>query len=208
MTCKNKDIRQLLPAHLEGILDPSAQREVEQHLAACHDCRTEIDMLRLLAAENVPDPGEAFWAALPGRIYRGVQEQQQRGAGMLTRALDQFLRLRWALSAMAAVLLVVSLAWFLTRSAPLQLAETGSTESAASYDDMLDPGTIEIAELGDTELRSLDAWASGELVALIGEASDLFTNSQDLSLDDRIAELNTQELEQLSRKLDEYAEEV
>jgi len=206
MTCRNKDIRQLLPAHLEGALDPSAQREVEQHLAACHDCRTEIDMLRLLAAENVPDPGEAFWAALPGRIYREVQEQQ-RGTGRLTWALDRFLRVRWALAAMAAVLLVVSLAWFLTSSAPMKLAETVPADSTASYDDMLDPGTIEVAELGDTELRSLDAWASGELVALIGEASDLITNSQDLSLDDRLAELNPQELEQLSHKLDEYAEE-
>jgi hypothetical protein len=87
------------------------------------------------------------------------------------------------------------------------MAEVGSPDSGASYEDMFDPGPIELAELGDPELQSLDAWASGELAAIMGEATDLFTNGQDLSIDDKLAELNTQELEQLSTKLDEYEEE-
>jgi Putative zinc-finger len=207
MTCKNRDIRELLPAHLQQKLDQAARRSVEQHVASCDDCRTELEILRVLTAEAVPDPGEAFWAAMPGRVYRDVQEQRQRERSWgLPSALDHFLRPRWVVSA-AVVILVVSLAWFLTPSAPLKMADTGSPVSMASYDDMLDSGPIELAELGDPELQSLDAWASGEIVALMGEATDLFTNGQDLSIDDKLAELNTQELEQLSNKLDEYEEE-
>jgi hypothetical protein len=205
MTCENRDIRELLPAHLEQKLGEAARRSVEQHLASCDDCRTELGILRMLAAEAVPDPGDAFWAALPGRIYRDVQEQQRERSWGLPWALDRFLRPRWVVSA-AVVLLVVSLAWFLTPPAPLKMADSVSPDSVASYDDMLDLGPIELAELGDPELQSLDAWASGELAAIMGEATDLFTNGQDLSLDDKLAELNTQELEQLSDKLDEYEE--
>ncbi|NTW66053.1 MAG: hypothetical protein HGB21_07050, partial [Nitrospirae bacterium] len=156
-------------------------------------------------ADSVPDPGEAFWAAVPDRVYREVQERQ-RSSGKLQGFLDRFLIPRWVVSA-AVFLLVVSLAWFLTTPAPLKMADTGSPDSVASYDDMLDPGPIELADLGDPELQSLDAWASGELTAMMGEAADLFTNGQDLSLDDKLAELNVQELEQLSNELDEYQEE-
>lgn len=207
MTCKNKDIRELLPAHLEQKLDEVARRDVEQHVASCGDCRTELELLRMLAEEAIPDPGEAFWAAMPGRVYRDVQERQQRERSWeLPWALDRFLRPRWVVSA-AVVLLMAAMAWFFTLSAPLHMAEVGSPDSGASYEDMFDPGPIELAELGDPELQSLDAWASGELAAVMGEATDLFTNGQDLSIDDRLAELNTQELEQLSNKLDEYEEE-
>ena len=207
MTCRNKDIHELLPAHLERKLDETARRNVEQHLASCGDCRAELGILRMLAEEAVPDPGEAFWAAMPGRVYRDVREQQQRqGSWGLPWALDRFLRPRWVVSA-AVVLLVAAMALFFTLPAPLHIAEVGSPDSGASYEDMVDPGPIELAELGDPELQSLDAWASGELAAMVGETPELFTNGQDLSIDDKLAELNTQELEQLSNKLDEYEEE-
>jgi hypothetical protein len=207
MTCKNKDIHEVLPAHLEQKLDEAARRNVEQHLASCGDCRTELEILRMLAQETVPDPGEALWAAMPSRVFRDVQEQQQRqGLWGLPWALDRILRPRWIVSA-AAVLLVAAMAWFFTLPAPLNMAETGSLDSGTSYEDMFDPGPIELAELGDPELQSLDAWASGELASMMGEATDLLTNGQDLSIDDKLAELNMQELEQLSNKLDEYEEE-
>jgi hypothetical protein len=206
MTCRNKDIHELLPAHLEQKLDEAARRNVEQHLASCGDCRTELDILRMLAAEAVPDPGDVFWAAMPGRVYREVQEQQRERSWGLPWALDRFLRPRWVVSA-AVVLLVAAMAWFFTLPAPVKVAETGSPDSGASYEDMFDPGPIELADLDDPELQSLDAWASGELAAMMGETTDLFTNGQDLSIDDKLVELNTQELEQLSNKLDEYEEE-
>jgi hypothetical protein len=205
MTCRNEVIHELLPAHLEQKLDEAARRSVEQHLASCGDCRAELEILRLLAADSVPDPGEAFWAAVPDRVYREVQERQ-RSSWKLQGFLDRFLIPRWILSA-AVFLLVVSLAWFLTTPAPLKMADTGSPDSVASYDDMLDSGPIELADLGDPELQSLDAWVSGELTTMMGESADLFTNGQDLSLDDKLAELNVQELEQLSNELDEYKEE-
>jgi anti-sigma factor RsiW len=207
MTCRNRDVRELLPTHLERKLDEAARTNVELHLASCGDCRTELEILRLLAADAVPDPSDAFWAAMPGRIYREVQEQRQRERQRgLPFILDRFLRPRWVVSA-AVVLLVASVAWFFTFPAPVKMADTGSPDSGASYEDVLDPGQIELAELGDRELQSLDAWASGELTALMGESTDLFTNGQDLTIDDKLVELNTQELERLSKKLDEYGEE-
>jgi hypothetical protein len=207
MTCSNRDIRELLPAYGDRTLDQAARTNVEQHLASCGDCRTELAILRLLAVEAVPDPGEAFWAAMPGKVYREVQEQRERERSWgLPWVLYRFLRPRWVVSA-AAVLLVAAMAWFFTTPAPLYMASADRTAPGASYEDMLDVESIELAELGDPELESLDAWASGELATLMGEATDLFTNSQDLSLDDKLAELNTQELEHLSNKLDEYEEE-
>jgi len=162
----------------------------------------------MLAAEAVPDPGEAFWAAMPGRVYRDVQEQQRERSWGLPLALDRFLRPRWIISA-AAVILVASLAWFLVLPATHQIATVGITDPVASYEDLLDSGPIELAELADPELTSLDAWASGELAELMGEsdAMDLLTNGQDLSIDDKLTELDTQELERLSIKLEEYEEE-
>ncbi len=207
MTCRNRDIRELLPGHLERKLDQAARTNVEQHLASCGDCRTELEILRVLAAEAIPDPGEAFWAAMPGRVYREVRKQRQRGSfWRLPGFLERFLIPRWVVSA-AVVLLVVSLAWFLTPPAPLKMAETGSPDSGASYEDMLDPGQVELADLSGNELDSLDSWASGELATLLDAAADLPSNGQDLSIDDKLVELNTQELEQLSKKLDEYKEE-
>lgn len=197
----------MLPAHLERKLDDAARSNVEQHLASCGDCRTELELLRLLAADAAPDPGDVFWSAMPGRVYREVQAQQQRERSRwLPWTLDRFIRPRWVVSA-AVVLLVAALIWFFAPPLPMKVAGTGSSESGAAYLDMLDHGSIELAELDDPELQSLDAWASGELTALMDEATDQLTNVQDLSIDDKLAELNTQELEQLSKKLNEYEEE-
>jgi hypothetical protein len=59
---------------LKGI----GRSQVEKHLETCADCRLEIKLLRTLTAEPVPDPGEAFWAAMPERIYRNVQKMQEK----------------------------------------------------------------------------------------------------------------------------------
>jgi anti-sigma factor RsiW len=207
MTCTNKDIQELIPDYAGQTLDQGSEALVARHLAGCEDCALELALLRAMASEPVPDPGEAFWAALPGRVYREVREQRQRGSSRwLPGFLERFILPRWVIAA-AAVLLVVSLAWFLAPPVPLKMAETGSPDSGASYEDMLDSGQVELADLSGTELDSIDSWASGELATLLDAAADLPSNGQDLSIDDKLAELNTQELEQLSKKLDEYKEE-
>lgn len=204
--CRNKDIREQLPAYREQLLDADGRSLVEGHLADCADCARELELLRVLAEETVPDPGEAFWAALPGRVFRDVAEQeQQRRSGLRSFLPDWLLLPRWTWAgAAAAVLLVAAAAWFLVRPEPLEIASTAAPDSISSSDDMLDAESIDMAELDDVQLESLDSWASRELAALQDGISDLFTNGLDASTDDRLAELDAQELERLSDSLDEY----
>ena len=109
MTCKNKEIQALLPAHLEQSLDQESQAGVERHVAVCEDCRTELALLRMMSEEPVPDPGEAFWAAMPGRIFRAVEAQkQQKASQWLPFGLGRFIIPRWAWAAAAAVFLVAA----------------------------------------------------------------------------------------------------
>ena len=49
---------------------------IENHLASCEDCRNELSLLRMMTEETVPDPGETFWSAMPGRVYQAVQTRK------------------------------------------------------------------------------------------------------------------------------------
>ncbi len=205
MTCMNKDIQELLPAYREQALDRKEQENVEQHLSVCGDCRTELELLRVLASNPVPDPGEAFWAALPGRVYREVQERQKRPRGLMG-VLGNLIQPSWAW-ATAAVVMTVASAWLLTRPAPMHIADIASPDNGSPYEEMLVADSIDVEDLSNADLESIDAWATRELASLREGVADMLTNGSDLSIDDRLAELNTQELEQLSHKLDEYEEE-
>jgi len=75
MACNDLDIKELLPAYQGNMLAPTDHDRIEKHLSACEDCTRELKLLSILAAEPVPDPGELFWAAMPGRIFLEVQVQ-------------------------------------------------------------------------------------------------------------------------------------
>lgn len=208
MTCKSKEIQALLPAHLEQSLDQESQAGVERHVAVCEDCRTELALLRMMSEEAVPDPGEAFWAAMPGRIFREVEAQkQQKASPWLPFGRGTLLFPRWAWAAAAAVFLVAAVALLLDRPVPQDIAYNAPQENGSSYGDLLPAEPVDVAELTDIEIDSVDLWATGELALLRDEFIDMFRTSTDISIDDRLAELNTQELEQLSRKLDTQDEE-
>ena len=87
MKCKEQHIREQLPSYLEGKLEHGKTALVELHLARCADCAEELTLLRLLANDPSPDPGEAFWASLPDRVYREVR-QQCRDADTFTTATE------------------------------------------------------------------------------------------------------------------------
>jgi hypothetical protein len=207
MTCKNKDMQTMLPAHLERSLDQESLAGVERHVAVCEDCRTELALLRLMSEETVPDPGEAFWAAMPGRIFREVQAHNQRKASPwlpFGRGMLIIPRRAWAA---AAVLLVAAGMLLLDRPVPLDIARNTLPENGSSYGDLLPVEGIDTAELTDSELDSVDLWATEELALLRDEVIDLFRTSSDISIDDRLAELDSLELDQLSRMLDTQDEE-
>lgn len=209
--CTNKNIQELLPAYLEKALDQDERSRVELHLSACEDCRSEIALLRVLAAEPVPDPGEAFWAAMPGRVYRQVRQQQDAGTPGLRERLIEGFRLPRPAWAAAALLLVTIAAWSLLPRGQDRPASPDTTarlsDNGRTAMDPFDAGQLELEDLDGTELKSLESWASRELAALAEQASNLPLNVQERSVDDSIADLNAQELERLSRKLDEYQKE-
>jgi len=207
MTCKSKELQALLPALLERSLDRESQTDVERHVALCEGCSTELALLRMMSEEQVPDPGEAFWAAMPGRIFREVQTQKQRKAfKWFPFGREWFIIPRWAWAA-TAVFLVATGVLLLGRPAPLDITRTALTENGPSYGDLLTVDPIDMAELSDIEIDSVDLWATEELALLRDEVIEIFRNSTDISIDDRLAELDTQELEQLSRMLDTQDEE-
>ena len=207
MKCNELDIKDLLPAYLGKMLSPIDNDRIEKHLSACEDCTHELKLLNLLAAEPVPDPGEAFWAAMPGRMFREVQAQKHRKASQwLPFGRGMFIIPRWAWSA-AAVILVAAVVLLLDRPAPLDIAYNAPQENGASYGDLLFSEPVDVAELTDIEIDSVDLWATGELALLRDEVIDMFRTSTDISIDDRLAELDAQELEHFSRKLDTQDEE-
>jgi hypothetical protein len=207
MTCKNKEIQAMLPAHLERSLDQESQTGVERHVAVCEDCRTELALLRMMSEEPVPDPGEAFWTAMPGRIFREVEAQkQQKASPWLPFGRGTLIFSRWAWAA-ASVFLVAAVILLLDRPVPLDIARNALPENGSSYGDLLPADPVDMAELTDIEIDSVDLWATEELALMRDDASDTFRTSTDISLDDRLAELDSQELDQLSRMLNTQDEE-
>jgi predicted anti-sigma-YlaC factor YlaD len=207
MMCTNKEMFELLPAHLERKLDQAAQANVEQHLASCGDCRAELEILRMLAAEPVPDPGEAFWAAMPGKVYHTVRSEQQHTRSWWGSRVPLSITLpRWAWAA-TAVLIVAAVSWLLVRPAPVRIARVATPEHRAFQTTLTPSDVMELADLSDTEVDAVDLWATGELALLQDDYLDNIRNSAELSIDDRLTELNTEELDSLSRTLDRHNEE-
>ena len=205
--CTNNDIQELLPAYLEQALDQNERARVEGHLSSCGDCRTELELLRVLAAEPVPDPGEAFWAAMPGKVFRQVRsEEQQKRSWWGSRVPLSLTLPRWTWAAVA-VLIVASASWLLVRPVPAPIARVATPERSAVRTTLTPAEAMELADLSDTEVDAVDHWATGELALLQDDYLDSMQNNADLSVEDRLTELNTEELESLSRMLDSQNEE-
>jgi hypothetical protein len=208
MTCNDPDIKELLTTYQGKMLSPTDNDRVEKHLLTCEDCSTELSLLRMMSEDPVPDPGEAFWAAMPGKIFREVQLQEQRKASQwLPFGLGRRIIPRLAWSA-AALILIAVIMLFIDRPVPLHIADNTLTENGASDVDLLLADPVDMAELTDVEIDSVDMWATTEELALLrDEVIDMFRNSTDISIDDRLADLDAQELERFSRKLDTQDEE-
>ncbi len=211
MRCDRTDIKELLPAYLEAGIPDSDRERIELHLTSCGDCKMELSLLRTMAEEKVPDPGEAFWAALPERIFRDVRRQDQKERGRprgLSALFGPTFAPRWAWAAAAlAVITTVIVVWYALRPAPFEMAGKQFPDTGGVYVDVLASDQVRIAELSSPEVDSLDAWASTELAPLEEEVIDMFLNAPEGAVDERLADMNTQELEHLSSMLDEENEE-
>lgn len=203
--CNDKNIKELLPGFQNQRLDPNDRKRIEEHLARCNDCRTELSLLSLMPDETVPDPGEAFWNAMPLRVSRAVRERQS-GKNLF----DAFRIQKWFIlpartyaAAAAIVLLLFS----------MLIITTGRLQNHAPfaadyvYHEFAANPVLTIHELSPAQLQSVDGWAARELSLIASEAasSSLFNFGRDFSED--LAELSNHEMEKLLGFLKTYAKE-
>jgi anti-sigma factor RsiW len=215
MLCKNNDIKDLLPAYVADALEEADLARVKEHLLACADCAQETALLRMLADGPVPDPGEAFWAELPGRVYRAVRQKEKEARRPrldLHELLQRMAFPRWAWAA-AAVGIVFTVSLLVMHQAPQETAAPAlpgdeyASEDGSHQDPVLRHTSVTIAELTSRELDAVDAWAATELSALALEAGANAANIFDTDLNEELAELDAREADRLSTMLTEQNEE-
>ncbi len=206
MKCTDETIKDLLPAYIEQGLERTGQERVEQHLKSCADCREELSLLRMMAEDTVPDPGEAFWAEMPNSIYREIRRHKQRKKpASLSDVLGNLFIPRWAW-ATAAVAVVAVGGFLLYRPATVEMTALAPTGEEAAYEDIVSTEQPDIAELDGPELDTVAAWVDKEFTA-IGEEAATYTGSNG-DIEDEFANLDAKQLERLSKMLDAWKREV
>ena len=167
-----------------------------------------------MADETDPDPGEAFWAEMPGRLYRIVPTAgQKRAHGVSSQDLLRGMVLpRWAWAAAAAgIILTVSLLVMhqtpQNNIVPASQEEEYASADIAQHDPVLRHTSATIAELTPSELDAVDAWAATKLSSLAAEAGANATNMFDTDLNEELTDLNSHEVDRLSTILKELDEE-
>ena len=198
MKCADKTIKDLLPSYLEQGLDQDDKLRVESHLGSCEDCRTELTLLRMMSEEEVPDPGEAFWASMPARVYRQVQEQRSKDKlSGFRQLLDGMTLPRWAL-ATAAVGMLAMASWLFVRQPAMEIAHTdGPLEQGMYSDSGITAPSINMEELSSSEFAAATQWAQNELAPIREEISEHDAGSDEQSISEDLSELSPRELDRI-----------
>jgi len=200
--CQNEEIRTALPALLEGSLENGARVQAEKHVASCADCAAELALLRELAAEPVPGPGEAYWATPPGKHARDLQEAGAPGRpGKFADWLAGLAPPRWGW-ATAVVLVAALAAWY--AMAPQHgrmrdiLAKRGAAQQVRVVEDPASLSGVHPPDVGE-----LSSWAHRELLSAQKDLEEPVLGSSviDNGLDDDLVALDQKQLDELVRKL-------
>lgn len=204
--CDNLNIKELLPGYAVQSLDQPSQKIVEKHLESCEDCRTELVLLRMMAEEAVPDPGEAYWATMPDRVYRAVSAQKaQKRTFDPAWLTDRLTVPRWAV-ATAVVSMVLMISWFVVRPPQKIPAIAGSTGYEFADENTSAVG-VPINALDRDQFDMITAWAGNELTLIARETEHSQVNGADTDLDEELTELDSQAAKRLSSMLDRYKQE-
>ena len=144
---------------LEAI-DGTIDERGAAHLAACQDCRNEVEALRgtlkEAAAVSVPEPSPLFWDHFSARVRRAVDEAPAPRAWWQQPVVA-------ALSSAAAVLLVIAIVLRTSPAPRGPLPAVASTPSASAPVDRADaPSTDDVwallsAAASDMELNEAHA---------------------------------------------------
>jgi len=68
---------ELLPEYVHGLLDPEEMARVEDHLKGCFECASEVQVIRSLEDEVLPEPGPWFWTGLPEKVTAEVETRRR-----------------------------------------------------------------------------------------------------------------------------------
>ena len=204
--CKDKTIKELLPAYREQALSQAENIRIENHLASCDDCRAEMSLLHIMAEERVPDPGEAFWAALPDRVFRAVKNHQTKKKTFgLAWLLDRMVFPRWTWTA-ATVGTVLIISWLIIT--PLQKKSDMPQSQGDEYPgETVAASSVSVADLDHDELSTIDSWAGSELAFIAQEAEPVLGTGRDADIYEEFEDLNAREVERLSKMLVQLGQE-
>lgn len=201
MTCSRTDIKELFPAYLNGLLDRSQEAQIKEHCRDCEDCAGEGEILRMLAEEPVPDPGEAFWATMPARIERAVAEERARRPAVGPARLfgrTVFPRAVWAT---AAALLLAALVWPLVRQEPSPgSAAVTSPDERLTLEEALALEPVLVTELSTSDLHAVSRWADSALGPIHREIAG-HAERADQELSEALSLLGDEELDRLEELL-------
>lgn len=212
MMCHDNTIKELLPLYAGEALDEAATGLVRAHLSSCPDCRSELALLQALAAEPVPDPGQAFWDAMPAQVFRAVQEQKTKGKRLDLSSLLAPLRLpRWTWAA-ASLVVVFLVSWIIVISGVRMDSDDAEYQDTALRNSTDMGGTVSMTELSGSDLDAVNDWAGQELKRIAREAQSVTTSAPLLNLPDEmyeeLADMNAPEMDRLNSLLTAYDEEV
>jgi Putative zinc-finger len=204
--CNDFNIKELLPSYEEQALDPTDTKRVEDHLALCEECRLEASLLRTMVADVVPDPGDAFWSAMPDRIYRAVQEQKlHKKRFSISWFTDRLAMPRWVLAASTVgVAIVISL--LSLRS----LQPGGKIPFSPGYefsDEITGSRLMNVSELSQDEAAAIDTWTGKELTSIAQEAEPVLVSNRNDDIDEELGELNSKEIQRLAQMLDQWKQQ-
>jgi hypothetical protein len=63
----------MLLEYVQGLLDQEETKRVTDHLEACPECPSEVQVLRQFEEEVLPEPPPWFWTTLPGKVSAQVE---------------------------------------------------------------------------------------------------------------------------------------
>jgi hypothetical protein len=165
-----------------------------------------LSLLGMMAEETVPDPGEAFWAEMPDRVFQAVKKRQtEKKTFDLSWLLGRMALPRWTWAA-ATVGMVLLISWFVIM--PVQKKTVLLQSEADEFsDEISDTGSISVADLDHDEVSTIDTWAGSELASIAQEAELFLGNRRDTDVHEELEELNAREIERLSKMLEQIRRE-
>lgn len=182
MICER--IREELEAYALGLLEPTEEQQVEQHIEDCPECMALLadyrEVVTTLPEMSAQDPPAALKETLMGRIAaeeeRPIKRVEQRAPGQKsTRQRSSFWARRWPVL-VGAALLIVFLVWI------GQLALTRGPGAARELDAIAQQQQLvrRIVESDESaqyvlEAQEDDVAAEGRLYVLPGESTLVLT---------------------------------